>query len=464
MTPSRSADAADAAALPGPLVGADWLAARLGEPGLVVFDASVGAHRGADRRIPGARPFDLDGALSDHDAPAPHTMPRAAAFEEAIRALGVDDASTVVVYDGAGIYSSARAWWMLRAMGFDRAAVLDGGLPAWSAAGLPVEACGPAYEGPRGSFTARPRTGLLVDADAVGAALADPAAVVLDARTRERFTAAAPEPREGLRGGHMPGAVNLPFGDLQRGGLMRPAGELREAFAALTGDRERLYFSCGSGVTACVLALGATLAGYSSLAVYDGSWTDWAMRPERPAVTGRRGQFFGASEDRFAGPTTGDERVMLADVLGAQRATLELKCAGLEAGALSLRSVEPSTLSLLGLVRHLADMERRWFRQVLAGQEVPALFSSQADPDGDFDGAVSGPEAVAAAWEAWREEVAFAESFTAAAPDLDVEAEDAAWRGKVSLRWVLIHMIEEYARHNGHADLLRERIDGAIGI
>ncbi|MCX5145432.1 MULTISPECIES: DinB family protein [unclassified Streptomyces] len=155
---------------------------------------------------------------------------------------------------------------------------------------------------------------------------------------------------------------------------------------------------------------------------------------------------------------------MLADVLGAQRATLELKCAGLEAGALSLRSVEPSTLSLLGLVRHLADMERRWFRQVLAGQEVPALFSSQADPDGDFDGAVSGPEAVAAAWEAWREEVAFAESFTAAAPDLDVEAEDAAWRGKVSLRWVLIHMIEEYARHNGHADLLRERIDGAIGI
>ncbi|MFJ3169627.1 sulfurtransferase [Streptomyces roseus] len=275
--------------LPGPLVGVDWLAGRLGEPGLVVFDASVGAHRGAARRIPGARPFDLDGALSDHDAPAPHTMPAAAAFEEALRALGVDDTSTVVVYDGAGVYSSARAWWMLRAMGFDRAAVLDGGLPAWTAAGLPVAAGGPAYEGPRGSFTARPRPGLLVDHAAVGAALADPGALVLDARTRERFTGAAPEPRPGLRGGHMPGAVNLPFGDLQRGdGRMRPAGELREVFAASTGARERLYFSCGSGVTACVLALGATLAGYGELAVYDGSWTDWAMRPELPAVTGRR--------------------------------------------------------------------------------------------------------------------------------------------------------------------------------
>ncbi|MET9322529.1 sulfurtransferase [Streptomyces sp. NPDC003038] len=267
-------------------MGADWLAERLGAPGLVVFDASVGVHRGADRRIPGARPFDLDGALSDQDAPAPHTMPGAPAFTGAVRALGVDDAGTVVVYDGAGIYSSARAWWMLRAMGFERAAVLDGGLPAWTAAGLPVEATGPAYEGPRGSFTARPRPKLLVDSATVAAALADPAAAVLDARTRERFAGTAPEPRPGLRGGHMPGAVNLPFGELQRyGGLMRPAGELREAFEALAGERERLYFSCGSGVTACVLALGAVLAGYEDLAVYDGSWSEWGMPSHLPVTT-----------------------------------------------------------------------------------------------------------------------------------------------------------------------------------
>lgn len=271
----------------GPVVGADWLAARLGTPGLVLFDASVAAHRAAPHRIPGARPFDLDGPLSDHDAPAPHTMPTATAFTEALRALGLHDTDTVVVYDGAGLYSSARAWWMLRAMGFDRAVVLDGGLPAWTAAGHPVEDTGPAYEGPRGSFTARPRPGLLVDSAAVAAALTDPAAAVLDARTRGRFAGTAPEPRPGLRPGHMPGALNLPFTELQRAdGLLRPATELRAAFETLTGDRERLYFSCGSGVTACVLALGATLAGYEDLAVYDGSWSEWGIPSALPVTTG----------------------------------------------------------------------------------------------------------------------------------------------------------------------------------
>ncbi|MFG2982152.1 DinB family protein [Streptomyces sp. NPDC048258] len=174
--------------------------------------------------------------------------------------------------------------------------------------------------------------------------------------------------------------------------------------------------------------------------------------------------FVGPEEDgRFRGPATGDERSMLVGFLADQRATLVMKCAGLEA-ELSRRSVEPSTLSLLGLVRHLADVERRWFRQVLARQDVAPRFSSEADPDGDFDGVEPGDaEAVRAAWEAWRAEVAFADRFVAEAPDLDVEGDDA-WRGRVSLRWVLIHLVEEYARHNGHADLLRERIDGAIGV
>ncbi|MFI8340954.1 DinB family protein [Streptomyces sp. NPDC085639] len=178
-----------------------------------------------------------------------------------------------------------------------------------------------------------------------------------------------------------------------------------------------------------------------------------------------RAEFFVEPErdGRFSGPATGDERPMLAAFLTDHRVTLQLKCAGLT-DELARRAVEPSTLSLLGLVRHLADVERRWFRRVLAGEDAPPLFSSADDPDGDFDGAVSAdPAAVEAAWEAWRAEVAFADRFVAEAPDLDVEAVDA-WRGKVSLRWVLIHMVEEYARHNGHADLLRERIDGAIGI
>ncbi|MFF8919330.1 sulfurtransferase [Streptomyces sp. NPDC015032] len=272
--------------LPGPLVGTDWLAARLGSPGLVVLDASVGAHRGPGQWISGARPFDIDGALSDHSGPLPHTMPDAGRFTGELRALGVHDADTVVVYDRVGIYSSARAWWMLRAMGFDRAAVLDGGLPAWADAGLPLENDPPAPGAAPGDFTARPRAGLVVGSGEVTAALADPGAVVLDARSRERFSGAVAEPRPGLRAGHMPGAVNLPFGELQRAGRMRPADELRAEFAALVGERERLFFSCGSGVTACVLTLGAALAGYRELAVYDGSWSEWGLPSELPVVTG----------------------------------------------------------------------------------------------------------------------------------------------------------------------------------
>jgi thiosulfate/3-mercaptopyruvate sulfurtransferase len=266
-----------------------WLAAHLTAPGLVVLDASVGAHRGVGRRVPGARRFDLDGPLSDHASPLPHTMPRPAAFTEGLRALGVDETSTVVVYDTAGVYSSARAWWMLRAMGFDRVAVLDGGLPAWTAAGLPVEECPPDAAAPvPGDFTARPRPGWFVGAETVAAALVDPAAVVLDARTRGRFAGTEPEPRTGLRGGHMPGAVNLPFGDLlDCAGRLRRTAELRELFAPLVGARaERLVFSCGSGVTACVLALGAEVAGYGGLAVYEGSWSDWGRPSERPVATG----------------------------------------------------------------------------------------------------------------------------------------------------------------------------------
>ena len=181
-------------------------------------------------------------------------------------------------------------------------------------------------------------------------------------------------------------------------------------------------------------------------------------------MTKRRAEMFIGEEadPRFGTKAVGDERSMLVDFLDAQRATLRLKCAGLHV-ELAARSIEPSTLSLLGLVRHLADVERRWFRQVLAGEPAPPRFSSTGEPDGDFDGAVADSEVIAQAWDALRAEIAFADAFIAAAPNLDVTGFDD-WRGEVSLRWVLIHLVEEYARHNGHADLLRERIDGAIGL
>ena len=169
-----------------------------------------------------------------------------------------------------------------------------------------------------------------------------------------------------------------------------------------------------------------------------------------------------AEDPREGGPTTGDERVTLAEFLRGQRLTLELKCSGLGPADLARRSLERSTLSLLGLVRHMADVERRWFRAVMAGQDAPPHFSSKADPDGDFDGAAGDPAVVERAFKLWRSEVAFADQFVAEAPDLDGTGDDA-WRGTISLRWVLVHMIEEYARHNGHADLLREHIDGRVG-
>ena len=175
--------------------------------------------------------------------------------------------------------------------------------------------------------------------------------------------------------------------------------------------------------------------------------------------------------DMFIGPDTDprtdplprvDERATLVGFLRWQRDTLELKCAGLDATDLARRAVDPSTMSLLGLVRHMAEVERSWFRRVMAGQDAPPHYYSATDPDGEFDGAVPDPEVVAEAWNIWRDEVAFAERFVTQASSLDLTGNDH-WHGAVSLRWVLVHMVEEYARHNGHADLLRERIDGALG-
>jgi uncharacterized damage-inducible protein DinB len=155
------------------------------------------------------------------------------------------------------------------------------------------------------------------------------------------------------------------------------------------------------------------------------------------------------------------ERDTLVGGLRDQRLTLEMKCAGLDAEAMARRSVEPSNLSLLGLVRHLAGVEQTWFRRVMAGQDVPRHYRSDDDPNGDFNGAAPDPELVAQAWDTWRSEVAFAERFVAEAPDLDVTGGNGD--ESIELRSVLVHMIEEYARHNGHADFLRERIDGRVG-
>jgi thiosulfate/3-mercaptopyruvate sulfurtransferase len=277
----------------GPLVSTDWLAGRLGRPDLVILDASW--HMPAEKRdaraefaarhIPGAAFFDID-AIADHAVGLPHMLPPPKEFAAAVRALGVSEAGQVVVYDSRGVFSAPRAWWSLRAMGHERALVLDGGMPRWLAEGLPVES-GPAHPAP-GDFTARPIPALVADLEAVRAALTVGSAQVVDARSAARFSGAEPEPRPGLRSGHMPGARNLPWNALTapEGTLASPE-HLAAAFAAAGIDPARpVIGTCGSGLTASVLALALARLGHDDAAVYDGSWSEWGARADTEVVTG----------------------------------------------------------------------------------------------------------------------------------------------------------------------------------
>lgn len=275
--------------VPGPLVSVSWLAAILEHPALVLLDASLQpagtarAARDAAGALPRSRAFDFDARICDQESPLPHMMPSPELFTREVRALGVGQDSVVVAYDRTGIFSSPRAWWMFRAMGHDQVAVLDGGLPAWLEAGLPRTSgsCPPALPG---DFVARPRAGLFCDAEQVMAALGDDRSRVVDARSEGRFLGREPEPRPGLRPGHMPNALNLPFSAVQVRGRMRTPEELAAIFASKVEGERKLIFSCGSGVTACILALAAELAGRPDISVYDGSWSEWGMPSSRPVV------------------------------------------------------------------------------------------------------------------------------------------------------------------------------------
>lgn len=274
------------------LVSTEWLAERLGR--VVVLDASwhlPGSGRDAEAefraaRIPGARRFDID-RVSDDTSPLPHMAPSPHAFRAAMGALGIGPETQVVCYDSVGLFSAARAWWTFRLMGHDAVAVLDGGLPKWLREGRPTEAgepgAAPPAEGPMGA----PDTARLADADAVARALETGSAQVLDARGRARFRGEAPEPRAGLRSGHMPGAFNLPFGEvLDADGTMKDEDGLRAALAAEGVDPARpVIATCGSGVTAAILALALERLGRTA-AVYDGSWAEWGADSTRPVATG----------------------------------------------------------------------------------------------------------------------------------------------------------------------------------